>query len=72
MVSVNDIRQMPTEEKLRLMDLIWTDLSSAGDQVPSPSWHAEALKETEDRVRRGEESAVDWEEAKRALRAERE
>ncbi len=50
------------------MEAIWAALSTSDAEVESPTWHANVLRETEDRVSRGEERIVDWEIAKRELR----
>ena len=71
MVTAADIRELPRDEKLRIMELIWSDLNSSGDEIESPAWHEKALRETAERVDSGEESPVDWSAAKEQLRAER-
>jgi hypothetical protein len=68
MVTTQQVEQMSRTEKLQVMEAIWTALSTSDDAVDSPAWHAEVLRETEDRVSRGEERIVDWEIAKRELR----
>ncbi len=68
MVTTQQVEQMSRTEKLQVMEAIWTALSKSDDELESPTWHAEVLRETEDRVSRGEERIVDWEIAKRELR----
>ncbi|PWU10790.1 MAG: acyl-protein synthetase [Verrucomicrobia bacterium] len=63
--------QMSTEEKLRALEMIWADLSQHEDEIESPSWHGDVLKEREERVASGKESFVPWEEAKAQLRKRR-
>jgi hypothetical protein len=60
--------KMTVPEKLRLMEALWTDLSRHADDMELPSWHAQALRETEQRAAEGKEAAIDWETAKRELR----
>ena len=60
--------KMTRPEKLRLMEALWADLSRNEQAVELPSWHEQALRETEQRVGAGEEVAVDWETAKQQLR----
>jgi hypothetical protein len=43
-------------------------LSRDEAEVESPAWHADALRETAERVTRGEEKVLDWEQAKTKLR----
>lgn len=63
-----EIGRLSREEKLRVMEAIWEDLSREAEQVESPDWHREALDETERRLQAGRESVVDWPEAKKELR----
>jgi len=63
-----DLQQMSREQKLQAMHLLWEDLAQDADSIESPSWHGDALRETEERVRTGTERSRDWEEAKQELR----
>ena len=54
-------------EKLRLMELLWADLSRVDNKLLSPAWHEDALNETAGRRARGEESLIDWADAKAKL-----
>ena len=67
-MSTLEIQQMPRQEKLRLMEMLWADLSRDEAEFESPAWHADALRETSERRARGEEAVLDWEEAKAKLR----
>lgn len=60
---------LPRIEKLRLIEVLWTDLQNQPDTMSSPAWHETVLKETEDRLKKGDEAIVDWSEAKRILSA---
>ena len=60
--------QMTTAEKLRVMETLWTDLSRNEQEIESPAWHEQVLREREERVRSGQESFIDWETAKQQLR----
>jgi len=60
--------KMTTEEKLQAMEAIWADLSRNPDEVPSPGWHGDVLRERAQRVKEGKEHFVDWETGKKALR----
>lgn len=68
MITSIQIEQMSREEKIRTMEAIWAALSEADDEVESPTWHEDVLKETEARVAAGLEPVTDWEKAKRELR----
>lgn len=63
-----DLQQMTRDEKLKAMHAIWEDLAKDDEEIESPVWHGDALRETEAKVRAGTEQAHDWEEAKKELR----
>jgi hypothetical protein len=63
-----ELQSMSREEKLKVMHALWEDLAREEDAVESPTWHADALRETEERVRSGVERVRDWDEAKAELR----
>ncbi len=63
-----EIKRLSREEKLKVMEAIWEDLSNEEDQIESPEWHEKALQETELRLRSEKEKIVDWQEAKKDLR----
>jgi hypothetical protein len=44
-------------------------LSREDNALVSPAWHGDALRETAERRARGEESLLDWADAKAKLRA---
>ena len=58
-MSALEIQQLPRQEKLRLMEALWADLSRDEAEVESPAWHADALRETAERVARCEEKVLD-------------
>lgn len=60
--------QMTTEEKLRVMEDLWADLTRNEQEFQSPAWHEQVLKERAERVRSGQEAFIDWETAKKQLR----
>lgn len=55
-------------EKLRLIEQLWDELARAPGDLASPDWHADALRESEQAVARGDAGFVDWDEAKTRLR----
>lgn len=68
MANTVDVKALSREEKLRIMEAIWEDLSREQGQVESPAWHREALDETGRRLKSGQEGIKDWAEAKEDLR----
>jgi hypothetical protein len=63
-----ELQRMSREEKLKMMHALWEDLAREEDALESPPWHADTLRETEERVRSGVEHELDWDEAKAELR----
>ena len=72
MPVVLPLEKMSRDEKLRLMETIWADLSRDEEQFDSPAWHEQALRETEKLVASGEAKFSDWDEAKKGMRAKAE
>lgn len=62
---LEQIKVLPRSEKFRLMEALWSDLSIVEEELDSPEWHENALRETVARVATGEERQIDWDEAKR-------
>jgi hypothetical protein len=63
--------RMTKEEKLRVMEALWADLSRDESSVESPVWHGDVLQERAEAVKSGHEAFVDWETAKQQLRDRR-
>lgn len=45
MTTMLDVKSLSKVEKLRLLETLWTDLSSDEASVTSPAWHETALNE---------------------------
>ena len=60
--------QMTVDEKLRALERIWEDLCRKEEDLPSPQWHHDVLEARKIRLRQGEETFTDWEEAKQRIR----
>ncbi|HYG35043.1 MAG TPA: addiction module protein [Clostridia bacterium] len=67
-MTIEALRHISRSEKLRLMEMLWEDLSRPDTEYESPAWHAQALAETEQRLAKGKESVMDWKAAKKRLR----
>ena len=68
MITEKEVREMPLNQKLMLMETIWDDISRHEADFHSPAWHEDALRETEERLQNGLEEPMDWEIAKKKLR----
>ncbi|HPS58938.1 MAG TPA: addiction module protein [Spirochaetota bacterium] len=69
MFTISEIKDLSREQKLRIMEVLWEDLSHDESLVESPGWHADRLRETEERFKSGRENAVDWTSAKNQIRS---
>ena len=67
-INKSEIARMSRAEKVEMIEALWADLSGAADDLPSPEWHAGELERTNARLDAGQETLVDWENAKRDLR----
>ena len=70
-MSIAEIRQLPLNEKLQIMEAIWEDLRAHAEQVPVPGWHRDLLDARRKAVEEGREQILDWDEAKKTLGAKR-
>jgi hypothetical protein len=68
MMGVQEIQELSRQEKLRLMEALWNDLSRNEMELESPGWHEAALIETQQRLANGREQVHDWPQAKAELR----
>jgi hypothetical protein len=63
------VKQMSRAEKLMALEALWEDLSRDDQTFESPAWHADALKQSEERVASGAEKFIDWEIARQQFRS---
>ncbi|HEY5792549.1 MAG TPA: addiction module protein [Chthoniobacterales bacterium] len=56
MIARQEIRQMPFEEKLALLEAVWTEISAEPEKIEVPRWHKEILDERDQALRSGKES----------------
>lgn len=67
MVNIAELHQLPSLEKLKIIELLWGDLEE--DSLHSMSWHETELKKTETDFLAENIKAVDWQQAKKELRS---
>lgn len=53
-MSITEIKNMTTSERLEAMEMLWDAICHDGDDVESPAWHAEVLAERKKRIESGE------------------
>jgi len=66
MTVLDQISQLPKEDKLKIMEELWLDLGK--DDFRSPEWHKDALEATLQKYEKGEETVIDWDIAKKTLK----
>jgi hypothetical protein len=64
MQAAVDLEKMTLEEKLGLMEALWSQLCLREETIPVPDWHKQLLDEREIQIEKGESKFVDWETAK--------
>jgi putative addiction module component (TIGR02574 family) len=67
-MSIAELRKLPREEMLKIIETLWGDLASDEESFERPAWHAEELRKTEAELAAGRVETVDWAEAKKELR----
>lgn len=63
-----NLKDMTTAEKLEAMEMLWDDICRNIPDFSSPAWHEQILKEREERLKKGKEKVLDWNQAKKDLR----
>ncbi len=59
----------PLEDIAREVAVLAVEKNASEAELVSPAWHEQILKEREARIRSGQEKFIDWEDAKKELRA---
>lgn len=67
MIALDELHQMPLQEKLFVMEALWDDISSHQSDVEIPQWHQTILDEREELVVQGKARFIDWEVAKKHI-----
>jgi putative addiction module component (TIGR02574 family) len=67
MIAQQEIHRMPFHEKLALLEVIWTEISSEPEKIETPLWHSDILDAREEALKRGNEQVLDWDEVKKQI-----
>lgn len=67
-MSIAELRKLSSAEKLKIIEALWEDLSCKPEDIESPEWHRDVLREREKRIASGEAKFSDWEKAKDEIR----
>ncbi len=63
MIPLN-VKELPAEEKLRIMEAIWDDMRDHYERTPIPPEILELLEERQSRVKRGDAKLLEWDQVK--------
>ena len=63
-----NLKDMTIEKKLKAMEMLWDDICLNIPDFSSPTWHEQILKERQERLKKGKEKVLDWNQAKKDLR----
>jgi uncharacterized FAD-dependent dehydrogenase len=66
-MTTQEIRTLPTDEKVRIMAAIWEDMRDHDDEAPISQEVIDLLKERQARVNSGEAQLLDWDKVKFAI-----
>ena len=69
MIAKEEIRKLPMQEKLALLEAVWAEISPEADELEIPQWHKDLLDDRELALREGRTEVLDWDDAKRQIRA---
>lgn len=67
-MSIAELRKLPADEKLKIIEVLWSDIAADEGSFESPAWHEAELRKTEAAFAAGRVEVMDWEEAKQRLR----
>ncbi len=68
-MGIADLRNLTPSEKLQLIEVLWGDLATDDANFSSPAWHEAELRKTEEEFATGKIESLDWQQAKKELRA---
>jgi len=63
-----NLKEMTIEEKLKAMEMLWDDICRNVPDLSSPAWHGQVLKKREERIKKGKENVLDWNQAKKDIK----
>ncbi len=63
-MTTEEVKAMPVDEKIRLMEAIWEDFRDRFDHMEIPREQKELLDQRRARVREGKARLLDWDSVK--------
>ena len=68
MLTQADIQKMTVPQRMETIDRLWESIIDSREDVPSPAWHEEILKERAAKVKSGKAKFYTLEEVRKKLR----
>jgi hypothetical protein len=66
-MTTHEIRTLPIDEKVRIMEAIWEDMRDHYEESPISQEVVDLLRKRQGRVERGEAYLFDWDKVKSAI-----
>ena len=66
-VTGQDVKELPVQQKLQIMEAIWEDLRDRFDRMEIPQQQKDLLDQRRVRVREGVAQLLDWESVKGSI-----
>ena len=66
-MTTDEIKRLPIDEKIRLMEALWDDLRERFERAEIPASVKRLLDERRERVRSGQAQLLDWDSIKGTL-----
>ena len=58
------VETMTVAEKPEAIETLWSSLRHRPEEIPTPEWHRQVVKERAERLDRGDSAAVGWDTVK--------
>ena len=66
-MSIEELKALPTAEKIQIMEALWEDLRDRFDRVDMPQAHKDLLDQRRQRVADGSSKLLDWDAVKSTI-----
>jgi hypothetical protein len=64
MSAATESKKKQTAKTLQAMETLWQEFSRGNSKYPTPSWHFDELRHTENALKSGAQKFEDWSSAK--------
>ena len=66
-MTADEIKRLPIEQKIQIMEALWDDLRERFEQAEIPASVKRLLDERRERVRSGQAHLLDWDSVKETI-----